>query len=70
MRPWLAKNGPGVRPDGKLVVIKKREVERVSKKNVIAKVGAKKAELVFDEWREKEFLITDTEERMEAVTDK
>lgn len=70
MRPWLAKNGPGVRPDGKLVVIKEREVERVSKKNVIEAVGAKKAEDVFEEWRKKNYLVSDTEERMEAVSDK
>jgi hypothetical protein len=68
-KAWVRANGPGVRPDGKALVIKEREVERVSKKNVVEAVGAVEAEKVFVEWRKKGFLITDTEERLEAVND-
>lgn len=68
-KAWVRANGPGVRPDGKVLIIKERDVERISKKNVVEAVGAVKAEAVFAEWRKKKFLIEDTEERLEAVND-
>lgn len=68
-KAWVREHGPGVRPDGKVLVLKERNVERVSKKNVIEAVGAQKAEAVFAEWRKKGFLVGDTEERLEAVND-
>lgn len=66
-KAWVAANGPGVRPDGQLVDLVEKDVERVSKKNVIEQDGAAKAERVFEEWRKKGYLKTETQEELRAV---
>lgn len=70
MKEWLRKHEVAPRPDGKLVQLSKKSVERISKKNVIDAAGAARAEDIFAEWRAKGFLKTTEHEEMRAVTEK
>jgi hypothetical protein len=64
---WVRTNGPGIRPDGQLLGIVEKDVERVSKKNVVEAEGAARAEVVFGDWRKKGYLKTETQEELRAV---
>lgn len=66
-KAWIREHGVGVRPDGSTVALVEKDVERVSKTNVIEAIGAAKAEAVFAEWRKKGYLKTDTQEELRVV---
>jgi hypothetical protein len=48
MRAWVREHGPGVRPDGQLVVLKSKTRESLSKTSITEALGAKEAERVID----------------------
>lgn len=70
IRPWVVRNGPAIRPDGKLVTLRKKEVRNLSMSSIerkLGKVAGQKRIAALD----KEGLIEyRTQEELVAVADK
>jgi PD-(D/E)XK nuclease superfamily len=67
IRGWVEAHGVAERPDGKLVGIVERDVERLSKEQIIEALGALKGAKLLDALRKQGALVTKTERHLRIV---
>jgi hypothetical protein len=67
MRAWVAKNGPGIRPDGALVDLVDKEVTRLSQASVIRALGPLKGAKEIQRLKKIGAIETKTQKELRAV---
>lgn len=71
IRPWVVRNGPAPRPDGKIVTLRKKEgVRNLSMSSIIRKLGKVKGEKMIAELDEAGLIEYSDREELVAVADK
>lgn len=70
IRPWVVKNGPAPRPDGKLVTLSKKSVRNLSMASIKRKLGEVDGEKRIAELDAEGLIETQEREELRAVNDK